>query len=219
MSQDVTSERGRNSSCGVSFSRTLDPTDDNATDHMLTDEPTPSDDNKGWLDKFCTELGYRNLTFLTGLCDSSPTSANKNFDTTDGCFSAIGFRIIKVTIAVLLQQLISDKQKDECEGCDTQFQADLVDMSAYSKDNDNNKYLLTCIDVFSKYAWARVLKNKSGVEGTKAFESILQDGRVPQKLQTDQGKEFFNKHFQDVMKKHDINHFATATDLKASVVE
>ncbi len=63
------------------------------------------------------------------------------------------------------------------------------------------------------------LKNKSGIEVTKAFQSILKEGRVPQKLQTDQGKEFFNKHFQDVMKKHDINHFATATDLKASVVE
>ncbi len=104
-------------------------------------------------------------------------------------------------------------------GIDTQFQADLVDMSAYAKDNDGHKYLLTCIDVFSKYSWVRVLKNKSGIEVTKAFQSILKEGRVPQKLQTDQGKEFFNKHFQDVMKKHDINHFATATDLKASVVE
>ncbi len=104
-------------------------------------------------------------------------------------------------------------------GIDTQFQADLVDMSAYAKDNDGHKYLLTCIDVFSKFSWVRVLKNKSGIEVTKAFQSILKEGHVPQKLQTDQGKEFFNKHFQDVMKKHDINHFATATDLKASVVE
>nr|DAC81401.1 TPA_asm: integrase [Pimephales minnow adintovirus] len=104
-------------------------------------------------------------------------------------------------------------------GIDTQFQADLVDMIAYAKDNDGHKYLLTCIDVFSEHAWSRVLKNKSGVEVTKAFESILKEGRVPQKLQTDKGKEFFNKHFQNLMKKHEINHFATATDLKASVVE
>lgn len=104
-------------------------------------------------------------------------------------------------------------------GVHTQFQADLVDMTAYSAENDNIKFLLTCIDVFSKYAWTRVLKNKSGPEVTRAFESILNEGRVPQKLQTDQGKEFFNKHFQDLMKKHDIYHFATATDLKASVVE
>ncbi len=47
-------------------------------------------------------------------------------------------------------------------GINTQFQADLVDMTAYSKENANNKYLLTCIDVFSKYTWARALKNKAG---------------------------------------------------------
>ncbi len=104
-------------------------------------------------------------------------------------------------------------------GIDMQFQADLVDMTAYSKENANNNYLLTCIDVFSKYAWARALKNKSGLEVTKAFKSILEEGRVPKKLQTDKGTEFFNKHFQDLMKKYDVHHFATATDLKASVVE
>ncbi|KAL0152653.1 hypothetical protein M9458_052376 [Cirrhinus mrigala] len=104
-------------------------------------------------------------------------------------------------------------------GVDMQFQADLVDMSAYSKENDNNKYLLTCIDVLSKYAWVRTLKNKSGVEVTEAFKSILEEGRIPKKLQTDKGTEFFNKHFQDLMKKHNILHFATATDVKASVAK
>ncbi len=64
---------------------------------------------------------------------------------------------------------------------DVQFQADLVDMSAYSKENDNINFLLTCIDVFSKYAWARLLKNKTGLEVTKAFESIRKENRVPQK--------------------------------------
>ncbi len=104
-------------------------------------------------------------------------------------------------------------------GKDAQFQAYLVDISAYSKENDNIKFLLTCIDVFSKYAWARPLKNKTGKEVTKAFESILKENRVPQKLQTDKGTEFFNKHFQQLMKKYDIHHFAMASDIKASVVE
>ncbi len=65
----------------------------------------------------------------------------------------------------------------------------------------------------------RPLKNKTGKEVTKAFESILGENRVPQKLQTDKGTEFFNKHFQQLMKKYDIHHFATASDVKASVVE
>src|SRR4029434_1663936 len=81
-------------------------------------------------------------------------------------------------------------------GIDRQFQADLVDMSSYSKENDNVKYMLTCIDVFSKYAWVRVLKTKTGTEVARAFDSILKEGHVPQKIQTDRGKEFFNKDFQ-----------------------
>ena len=35
-----------------------------------------------------------------------------------------------------------------------QFQVDLVDMQSLSKYNDGYKYVLTCIDVLSKYAWA-----------------------------------------------------------------
>ncbi len=104
-------------------------------------------------------------------------------------------------------------------GKDVQFQADLVDMSAYSKENDNINFLLTCIDVFSKYAWARLLKNKTGLEVTKAFESIRKENRIPQKLQTDKGSEFFYKHFQQLMKKYNIHNFATASDVKASVAE
>ena len=33
---------------------------------------------------------------------------------------------------------------------DDQFQADLCDMTSLAKDNDNHKFLLTCIDCFSK---------------------------------------------------------------------
>src|SRR5437870_3169280 len=39
------------------------------------------------------------------------------------------------------------------------WQADLVDMSLLSNENDSNRYLLTCIDVFSKYARVEPLKN------------------------------------------------------------
>lgn len=100
-----------------------------------------------------------------------------------------------------------------------QFQADLCDMQALSKYNDGYNYLLTVIDVFSKKAYARVLKKKTGSEVTKAFESVLQESQIPEKLQTDAGKEFFNKTFQTLIKKHGVTHFSTASDLKASVVE
>ena len=65
----------------------------------------------------------------------------------------------------------------------------------------------------------RVLKTKSGRDVAEAFESILSEGRIPEKLQTDRGKEFFNRHFQEVVGVNNIQHFATGSELKASVVE
>ena len=42
-----------------------------------------------------------------------------------------------------------------------QFQADLVDMTKYAKYNKGIKWMLTCLDLFSRYAWAYPLKSKS----------------------------------------------------------
>uniref|UniRef100_A0A669DYD4 Integrase catalytic domain-containing protein n=1 Tax=Oreochromis niloticus TaxID=8128 RepID=A0A669DYD4_ORENI len=104
-------------------------------------------------------------------------------------------------------------------GIDKQFQADLVDMSEYMTDNDNVRYLLTCIDVFSKYAWVRCLTTKTGPAVAAAFEDILAEGRIPMKLQTDEGKEFYNTTFKQLMKRCNIKHFSTASEVKSSIVE
>ena len=47
-------------------------------------------------------------------------------------------------------------------GIDNQWQADLVDLSSFKKENKNYNYLLTCIDVFSKFAWIEPLNDKNG---------------------------------------------------------
>ncbi|KAF0021869.1 hypothetical protein F2P81_025878 [Scophthalmus maximus] len=100
-----------------------------------------------------------------------------------------------------------------------QFQADLCDMQALSEYNDGFNYLLTVIDVFAKKAYVRSLRKKTGTEVTRVFDSIFEDSGTPEKLQTDAGKEFFNKTFQNMLKKRGVIHFATGSDLKASVVE
>jgi len=46
-------------------------------------------------------------------------------------------------------------------GIDKIWAADLVDMQAFSKDNDGVRYLLTVIDVFSKYGDV-AFKNQNG---------------------------------------------------------
>uniref|UniRef100_A0A672IF46 Integrase catalytic domain-containing protein n=1 Tax=Salarias fasciatus TaxID=181472 RepID=A0A672IF46_SALFA len=100
-----------------------------------------------------------------------------------------------------------------------QFQADLCDMRALADENDGYSYLLTVIDVFSKLAYVRALRKKTAAEVVSAFESVFRESKTPEKLQTDAGREFFNKSFKILMRKHNIVHFATASDLKACVVE
>ena len=92
-------------------------------------------------------------------------------------------------------------------------------MTELSEQNDGVKFMLVCIDVFSKYAWVRCLKNKSARSVTDAFEDILREGRIPVKLQTDKGTEFFNKEFARLLEKFKIKHFATSSETKACVVE
>ena len=104
-------------------------------------------------------------------------------------------------------------------GIDDQWQADLVDISSLARFNKGYKFLLTCIDVFSKFAWVVPLKNKPGETLVNGFQSILDLGRSPEKLQTDKGTEFLNRNFQSFLKKKHIHFFTTNSELKASVVE
>ena len=51
--------------------------------------------------------------------------------------------------------------------------ADLADMSPYSRSNSGYKYLLTVIDVFSKYGRIVPLKTKTGKEVAMEFQQLF----------------------------------------------
>jgi Integrase core domain/Chromo (CHRromatin Organisation MOdifier) domain len=105
-------------------------------------------------------------------------------------------------------------------GLDHQFQADLIDVKNIKKYNDGYVFLLTCIDVLSKYAWVIPLKTKTGEALVAAFRSIFAQGRKPLRLQTDKGTEFINKTFQKFLKEEGVYFFVTENeDIKASIVE
>jgi transposase InsO family protein len=111
-----------------------------------------------------------------------------------------------------------ETRKVYVHGIDNQWQADLVEMQEFSKENEGLKYLLTIIDCFSKYAWAIPIKDKTADQTIEAFNNIFKQ-RKPLKLQTDKGKEFINKKFQELLKRNNIHWFSTNSDLKASIVE
>ncbi|XP_031777473.1 uncharacterized protein LOC116415938 [Nasonia vitripennis] len=67
------------------------------------------------------------------------------------------------------------RRKYDIRGIDETWQADLVEMIPYSKENKDFHYLLTVIDIFSKYAWAVPVKSKSefSKQGSYKWLNIL----------------------------------------------
>jgi len=102
---------------------------------------------------------------------------------------------------------------------------DLVEMQNYAKMNRGFKYFLSIIDIFSKYAWAIPLKNKSANEVHHSLSKFFKkstphlDLAKVKNVQTDQGKEFFNSKCSTLFKALGINHYCTYTTLKAAIVE
>ena len=123
-------------------------------------------------------------------------------------------------ITIFKRQRIIPLYKDET------WSADLIDKSSLSKYNNKYKFILTVTDIFTKYAWAIPLKNKSGLSITNGFKTILSERRKPQKLWVDRGSEFYNKTFKSLLKEYEtgkaasgIELYSTYSDLKAVFIE
>lgn len=78
---------------------------------------------------------------------------------------------------------------------------DLINMEHYGI---QNKYLLTATDLFSKYAWAKPLKNKEGYTVAIGIQEILDDMKrkfktTPSVIRSDNGAEFKSKNVKDLL--------------------
>ncbi len=66
---------------------------------------------------------------------------------------------------------------------------------AENNDLKDSQILFTCVDQFSKYAWARILPNKQAATVAKAMQSILDEAKrlgtvLPRLVRSDNGSEF-----------------------------
>ena len=113
------------------------------------------------------------------------------------------------------------KRRVFVSGIDKIWAADLADMSNKKliKENDGYNFLLHVIDTFSKYGWIIPLKDKSAKSMIEAFKSILKEGRKPEKLWTDKGREFYSDDFKDLFKSYLIELYSTENEEKSSIVE
>ena len=99
--------------------------------------------------------------------------------------------------------------------------ADVAYMTALSEDNDNIRYLLVVMDLFSKFLWVRPLSSLKSKNVIDKFQSIF-DESVYQttKICTDEGVEFTSNEIQKYFKARNISTYFTYNKIiKASPVE
>jgi len=102
---------------------------------------------------------------------------------------------------------------------DDQWQADLLELREFSDTNDQYNYLICSIDCFSRFVWVKLLHRKTGSETCDAFKKIFEKGRIPNKLQVDEGREFYNEEVKRLLNEHKIEYFSTHAGQKASMIE
>lgn len=100
------------------------------------------------------------------------------------------------------------------------LQADLVELGEFARNNKWNRYCLTMIDCYSRYAFTIPLKNKTSknvVEAlSRTFEKI---NMYPSFLVTDKGKEFENREVKDYLDSRKIRLIHPETEIKCAMVE
>ena len=97
---------------------------------------------------------------------------------------------------------------------DDTWSSDLLDMNDYGpKNNKGYTYILVVIDNFSKFGWTIPLKNKFSQSITDAFSEIIKSSnRKPNLLETDDGKEYVNKIFNEFLNNNKIKRYSRYTD-------
>ena len=104
---------------------------------------------------------------------------------------------------------------------DDTWSSDLLDMNDYGpKNNSGFRYILVVIDNFSKFGWTIPLKNKYAQSITDAFSQIAKSSkRKPNFLETDDGKEYYNKIFNEFLNSNNIKRYSRNTALGAVFAE
>ena len=105
-----------------------------------------------------------------------------------------------------------------------QMQMDLVDMGNYGSKNKGYRWILTAIEILSRFAFTIPVYRKDTKNMTKAVDILLENfkkrfGTYPNVVQFDEGKEFYNVGVKNLLKSHDVDYFSTQSDKKAAIVE
>lgn len=96
------------------------------------------------------------------------------------------------------------------------WQVDLIDMSSMARYNNRHNWCLTCIDLFTKYAFVQPMTTKHAPNSTAAIQAIFDISDThPSALQTDNGGEF-KAEFDELLRTNGIKHVFTSAYLPQS---
>jgi len=90
------------------------------------------------------------------------------------------------------------------------LQVDLIDVHKLEGNNNFIKYMLTCIDHFSKKVWVRMLRDKFCDTIVEAMKSILDEIHDQIAIvQSDNGGEFIGPEFEQLLRERNIKHLTS----------
>ena len=91
-------------------------------------------------------------------------------------------------------------------------------MDKLSDTNNGVKYLLVCVDVFSRFVRVHPMKSKYSTDAVVAFKTMFRKKSMPAKVWVDQGTEF-SGDFRKFCTVKKIKSYSTRSETEAAVAE
>jgi hypothetical protein len=86
------------------------------------------------------------------------------------------------------------------------WQLDIYYMMKYHKDNKEFKYILACIDVFTRKAYCLPMKNKDNEDMKLTLKILFKEAGVPLVITSDNDATLLSNECQEILNKHGIIH-------------
>lgn len=112
------------------------------------------------------------------------------------------------------------RRKVITKGIDDLWDIDLADVSNLASYNNDYRFLLVVLDIFSRHLWVQPIQNKNHESVINAFKKIFKaTKRRPKLIRSDKGTEFKNKWVKQYLKKQGIHAYTTKNETKANYAE
>ena len=97
---------------------------------------------------------------------------------------------------------------------------DLADFVQHKNANENLRYMLVGVDLFSRKAYAQMMPDKTCASTIKAFQKMFPGKKIPYRsIWSDMGGEFNCKEFKDYLKRKGLKIYFATNFAKVSIAE